>query len=81
MNFDKVDSKLERLDERLDSIDKHLAVYNQQLIEHIRRTELLENELKPIKKHVDVVTVLLKLVPAVAAFALTVIGIIKYFID
>jgi predicted nucleic acid-binding Zn-ribbon protein len=47
-----IDEKLERIDHRLDKIDQHLAVYNAQLKEHIRRTEIIETELKPVKSHV-----------------------------
>ena len=47
--LDKIDRKLEKIDERIDSIDKHLAVYNSQLRFHIKRTDMLEEELKPFK--------------------------------
>ena len=47
--LDKIDRKLEKIDERIDNIDKHLAVYNSQLRFHIKRTDMLEQELKPIK--------------------------------
>lgn len=54
--------KIDKLDDRLDNIDKHLAVYNQQLKEHIRRTTLLEKDVEPIKAHVAVVSSLSKTV-------------------
>ena len=38
--------------ERLSSIDTHLAVYNEQLSYHIKRTDLLEKKIEPIDKHV-----------------------------
>ena len=47
--LDKIDRKLEKIDERIDSIDKHQAVYNSQLRFHIKRTDMLEEELKPLK--------------------------------
>ena len=47
--LDKIDRKLEKIDERIDSIDKHLAVYNSQLRFHIKRTDMLEEEIKPLK--------------------------------
>ena len=47
--LDKIDRKLEKIDERIDSIDKHLAVYNSQLRFHIKRPDMLEEELKPLK--------------------------------
>ena len=48
-DLDKIENKLEKIDERIDSIDKHLAVYNSQLRFHIKRTDMLEEELKPLK--------------------------------
>jgi len=47
--LDKIENKLEKIDERIDSIDKHLAVYNSQLRFHIKRTDMLEEEIKPLK--------------------------------
>jgi chromosome segregation ATPase len=47
--LDKIDRKLEKIDERIDNIDKHLAVYNSQLRFHIKRTDMLEEEIKPLK--------------------------------
>ena len=47
--MDKVDEKLDRIDRRIDNIDKHLAVYNTQLKFHIKRTDMLEEEIKPLK--------------------------------
>ena len=47
--LEKIENKLEKIDERIDSIDKHLAVYNSQLRFHIKRTDMLEEEIKPLK--------------------------------
>ena len=49
MNLEKVEDKLDKIDHRIDNIDKHLAVYNSALKFHIKRTDMLEQELKPIK--------------------------------
>jgi len=69
---DKMEGKLEKLDNRLDKIDRHLAVYNEQLNEHMRRTHLLEVELKPVRDHVVGMRAFVK------AFAITstVLGVI-----
>lgn len=45
-------AKLDKLDDRLDSVDKTLVKQEANLGEHMRRTALLEEDLKPIKKHV-----------------------------
>lgn len=53
--FDKIDVKFEKLDERLLSIDKTLERNTVSLEEHMRRTSILEEQIKPISKHVAMV--------------------------
>lgn len=48
--FDKLDTKLDKLDSRLDSIDITLIRQCDSLEYHIKRTNLLEEEIKPLKK-------------------------------
>lgn len=48
-------AKVDRLDERLDSIDKTLTVNTTSLVEHVKRTNLLEQDMRPIKAHVALV--------------------------
>tara|TARA_R100001143_G_C3324845_1_gene116549 strand:+ start:200 stop:451 length:252 start_codon:yes stop_codon:yes gene_type:complete len=47
--LEKINQKLDRIDQRIDSVDKSLAVYNTELKFHIKRTDMLEEEIKPIK--------------------------------
>lgn len=47
--------KTDQILDRLGKIDVTLAEQHITLKDHIRRTELLESEIKPIKKHVDMV--------------------------
>ena len=47
--MNKIEEKLDNIDRRIDYIDKHLAVYNTQLKFHIKRTDMLEEEIKPLK--------------------------------
>jgi hypothetical protein len=77
---DRTFDKLERIDSRLNSIDKTLAEQHQQLKDHIRRTELAEEnldllrtELKPVKEHVVRVDGVLKALGVLAV----VLGILK----
>ena len=51
--LDKIEKKLDRIDERIDQIDKHLAVYNAQLKFHIKRTDMLEKNIEPLKVHLN----------------------------
>lgn len=67
------DKRLERIEEKLDgtnahlsSIDTTLSVQAIQLEEHIRRTALLEAELRPIRRHVDMMSGALKLIGLLA---------------
>lgn len=48
-----LEERFSKLDERLHSIDKTLVKQEENIAEHIRRTELLEQDLKPIKSHVN----------------------------
>lgn len=47
--IEKINQKLDKIDQRIDSIDKNLAVYNTELKFHVKRTNMLEEEIKPIK--------------------------------
>lgn len=76
MDIDKeVYIKLDRLDSRLDAMNTQLAVYNEQLKTHIRRTEALEAEHVLFRK---VVYGLLG-VGAFAGFAAAVLTASQYF--
>ncbi len=54
--------QLQQISDRLASIDVRLATYNAQLEVHIKRSEMLELELTPVKKHVTAVQTGLRLV-------------------
>ena len=47
--MDRIEEKLDKIDERIDNIDKNLAVNNTLLEYHIKRTDMLEQEIKPLK--------------------------------
>lgn len=49
----KQDERLLQIERSLANIDKTLALNTQHLSEHMRRTELIESELKPVVKHVQ----------------------------
>lgn len=63
------ESKLDKIQEDVSEIKTHLAVYNEQLKIHIRRSDLLEEQMAPVKKHVDMVNGALKLIGVLAAVA------------
>lgn len=49
----KYDERLAAIERSVANIDKTLAINTEHLSEHMRRTELLETELRPVTKHVQ----------------------------
>jgi len=89
----KIHDKVEKVDERLDTVDKTLIKQEENLKEHMKRTDLneehlelfkqkVENDLAPILEHVGFIKALGKLstiVMGIAVFVSTVLGIIFFF--
>jgi len=59
--LDRIEDKVDTIVDKIGSIDATLAAQHVSLKEHIRRTALLEAEIKPVKRHVDMVNGALKL--------------------
>ena len=84
---DKLDKHTEKLDkhtEILASVDKTLALQEEQLRNHIRRTQLAEENLdllrkdfKPVENHVHFVNTLSKLVALIAAAGSAIYGLVE----
>jgi len=49
----RVEVKLDRLDERLDAVDKNLAVYNVLLDKHIEATEINRQQIAKIRERTN----------------------------
>lgn len=62
----RIEEKLDRVVERIGSIDVTLAEQHLSLRHHIKRTDLLEATVKPIKSHVDRVDGVVKFLGVVA---------------
>ena len=75
--IDKVDDKVDKLNEKLASIDKTLAINTESLVEHMRRTNLIEAELKPVSKHVTLMESAFKVVGVIGSILVFFAGIIK----
>lgn len=58
---------LEGMDKRLDSIDITLAKQAKDLEYHIKRTDLLQDEVKPLKDHVNMITAGIKILMGIGA--------------
>lgn len=65
----RIEGKVDKLDERLNNVDVHLAKYNSELEYHIARTTQIETELSPIVRHIEQVRGAVKLVSALLALA------------
>jgi archaellum component FlaC len=70
------DKRLERIEVKVDDINDHLstitvtlAAQHISLKEHIRRTELLEKDVAPIKRHVNMVQGAAALIALIATIA------------
>lgn len=74
---EKIDKKLDNIDQRLDNIDTKLAVYNEQLKIHIKRTEMLERDVSPIKDHVNQ----LKGIAKFTTFTIATVGVLAAIIQ
>lgn len=67
--IERIETKIDDIADHLSSIDITLSAQHISLKEHIRRTTLLEQELRPVKKHVMMVEGAFKLIGIMAAIA------------
>lgn len=58
--LEKIDNKLDKIAEDILEIKVTLAQQAQQITYHIKRTDLLEEKLEPIQKHVNLVQAVMK---------------------
>lgn len=70
---------LEGMDKRLDSIDITLARQAKDLEYHIKRTDLLEAEVKPIREHVTLITTGVKILMGLGALIGFIAGVYAAF--
>lgn len=78
----EITKSLERLDTSVDSINVTLAKQEVHLADHIRRTELLEEEMRPVRDHVNRINALMLLLGGILALlgaVKTVVEIFKLF--
>lgn len=81
---EKIDVHYDRISTSLSEIQITLAVQAQQLKDHMRRTELLENQtesikgqIRPLKRHVDLVNAICKISGYLLASSAALFGIIQ----
>lgn len=69
--------KIDKIDDKISTIDSTLLRNTITLEEHVRRTSILEAEIKPLKKHVILVESFFKITGFVVTIAGILAGIIK----
>jgi hypothetical protein len=67
---DRLIAVLEKIEARLDTLDVTMVKNTMSLEEHIKRTNLLEEDFKPVKKHVELVNTASKIVSGVVGAAI-----------
>lgn len=75
--LDRIEDKIDKLSEHLGKIDSTLAAQHISLDHHIKRTDLLEEQVAPIKRHVDGVQWTMKLLGWIGGVASAVVAILK----
>lgn len=78
-HLERVLDKLDKLDDRLDKLDLTLVRNTISLEEHSRRCDLLEKDLKPVKKHVLIIETSFKLIGALSVVIAIVAGLCEIF--
>jgi len=84
--LDKIEAKVDIIEEKISSIDLTLAKQAKDLEHHIYRTELAEQNLElirqemvPVKKHVALMDAGLKVIGALSSVAMFLLGVAKMF--
>lgn len=77
--LDRIETKIDKATDRLGRIDSTLAAQHEQIVIHIKRTDLLERELKPISKHVQQMHGAAKFIGLVAVVAGIVAGLAVFW--
>ncbi len=78
--FSRMEDKLDQVVEKISSIDTTLAKQEVSLSDHIRRTQILEEKLEPVERHVSMVNGIVKflmLLSGVATIVAAVLAAVK----
>ena len=76
---ERLETKLDKVSDEIGNINITLAKQHITLEEHVRRTEILEDEIRPIKKHVAMVNGVLKLMGLLAPIIGAIAGALRWF--
>jgi hypothetical protein len=76
--IDKIDAKIDKILEHSASTDATLAGQAEQIRYHIKRTDLVELEVKSIKDHINVVNAVTKVAGVAIGSSGIIFGVLKY---
>lgn len=75
----RIEAKVDKIVDRIGSVDGTLKEQHISLQEHMRRTEILESQIKPIERHIVMVQGAMKLI-GIIAFLGTILGGLAEFL-
>jgi hypothetical protein len=75
--LDRIEDKIDKVSDKISSIDVTLASQHLVLTEHIKRTELLEKELTPLRNDAIMVKGVLKFLGLIAIMAAISEGVVQ----
>lgn len=75
----RLEDKIDRMSDKITSIDVTLAKQSVILEEHVKRSNLLEEKMEPLEKHVHMVNGVSKFLVLVGVLVAVIEGIIKIF--
>lgn len=73
----RLEDKIDKMTDKIINIDVTLAKQSVILEEHVKRTNLLEEKMEPIEKHVHMVNGVSKFLVLVGVFVAIIEGVIK----
>ena len=74
--LERIESKIDKLDDKICSVNVILAAQHESLKDHIRRTEILESAIVPLKRNDAMIVGALKLIIFIVAAAGALEGIV-----
>lgn len=75
--LNRIEGKLEKIADRLGSIDVTLAKQEESLSFHIKRTNQLESVVSSVVKHIQMINGIIKFIAAVFATTAFIAGVVK----
>lgn len=77
-NLDEIKNDIKEINSSISTIDKTLIKQESQLAEHIRRTNILEDKIEPVERHVYMMNGALKFLGLLSLLAGIVASIVKF---